>query len=90
MYQVGDRVRIDPELHYGNDYSWFVPEDMVDFAGEIMTITNACVVGGVEVYRMYEDDGEWGYTPDMITEFIRQDYEEYKTEEIDMLYEMGV
>lgn len=90
MYKVGDRVRIDPELHYGGDYSWFVREEMVDFAGEIMTITDANVVDGVEVYRMYEDDGEWGYTSDMITEFIVQNYEEYKTEEIDMLYGMGV
>lgn len=85
MINVGDKVIIDPLLHEGYDYEWYVDREMERLAGSVVTITRIREKG---VYEIDADEGVWGWTEDMLIPDTIDDYDvEYELEEIDFLFD---
>ena len=65
IYGVGDIVKIVPELESCGD-GWV--DDMLKWGGFAMTISEKSE--DEDYYHMEEDDGEWCWLPEMISELL--------------------
>lgn len=78
MLNVGTKVKIVEDLHYGDDYKIFVNEEMENYAEKIATITanniqyNDRCAHTQYGYHIDIDGNEWAWTDDM---FITSKYQ---------------
>ena len=70
MYDVGDVVYIRDDLEDGDNYTIYVAEEMVNYAGASATITekNVGYIDGIARFSLDIDSGHWTWTEDMLTE----------------------
>ena len=65
-HKVGDRVRIRPDLRVDIEYDGVeVIDEMCDFRGQIMKISEVCGCEEGICYLMEEDDGYFFWTDEM-------------------------
>lgn len=85
MIEIGSTVRIDPDLHLGDDYGVYVNSDMERYRDRIATILNS----HDGIYRIDLDDSMWDWTSDMFTEVSMPEveYDESMLTEIKFLYD---
>lgn len=63
--KVGQKIRIRKDLILGTFYGEdSLVEEMTRFLGKIVTIRE--IYGGESEFSIKEDNGEWGWTPEMI------------------------
>lgn len=75
-YKIGDKVRIKKELKEGNEFGGCVNNEMVKYAGKIVTITDSWKdLYGREKYEIKEDKC-WAWTKDMFEDSIKLTKEE--------------
>ena len=85
MIEIGSTVRIDPDLHLGDDYGVYVNSDMERYRDCIATILKS----HDGIYRIDLDGSMWDWTSDMFTEVSMPEveYDESMLTEIKFLYD---
>lgn len=92
----GKKVRVKRDLQEGGDYGRAVNVQMVQFRGQVVTLTGEAYISAVgATYHIQEDKGEWHWSKDMfedtiiITKKERNKYKIVMTKEKEELVEVA-